>query len=104
MCFSSLDWKYTYNKLKLSNDYSEQSNFSFLGVKPPDLIILTGFDELEDTPNEFQQVIDSLLKDIPCTNCYTDDILIASKGLLDDHKAILWKYGSKNGHNVRFFQ
>ena len=40
-------------------------------------------------PNEFQRVMDSLLKNIPLTNCYIDDILIASKGSLNEHKAIL---------------
>ena len=40
-------------------------------------------------PNEFQRVMDSLLKDIPFTNCLIDDILIASKGSLNEHKAIL---------------
>ena len=40
-------------------------------------------------PIEFQRVVDSLLKDIPFTNCYIDDILIASKGSLNEHKAIL---------------
>ena len=40
-------------------------------------------------PNEFQMVMNSLLKDIPFTNCYIDDILIASKGSLHEHKAIL---------------
>ena len=33
----------------------------------------------------------SLLKDIPFTNCYIDDILIASKGSLNEYKAILTK-------------
>ena len=33
--------------------------------------------------------MDSLLKDILFTNCYIDDILIASKGSLNEHKAIL---------------
>ena len=36
-------------------------------------------------PNEFQRVMDSLLKDITFTNCYIDDILIASKGFLNEH-------------------
>ena len=40
-------------------------------------------------PNEFQRVMDSFLKDIPFTNGYIDDILIASKGSLNEHKAIL---------------
>ena len=42
-------------------------------------------------PNEFQRVMDSLLKDISFTNCFIDDILIASKGSLNEHKAILTK-------------
>ena len=49
---------------------------------------LTGFYGLGDMPNEFQRVMDSLLKDVPFTNCYIDDILIASKGSLNEHKAI----------------
>ena len=38
--------------------------------------------------NEFQRAMDSLLKDISFTNCYIDDVLLASKGSLDEHKAI----------------
>ena len=60
-------------------------------MKPPELLVLTGFYGLGDTPNEFQRVIDSLLRDIPFTNCYIDDILIASKGSLHERRAILWK-------------
>ena len=41
--------------------------------------------------NEFQRVMDSLLKNIPFTNCYIDDILVASKGSLEEHKAISYK-------------
>ena len=40
-------------------------------------------------PNEFQRVMDSLLKDIPFTNCYIDDILIPSKGSQSDINKIL---------------
>ena len=42
-------------------------------------------------PNEFQRVMDSILKNIPFTNCYIDDILVASKGSLKKHKAIVHK-------------
>ena len=42
-------------------------------------------------PNEFHRVMGSLLKYISSTNCYIDDILIASKGSLNDHKAMLTK-------------
>ena len=42
-------------------------------------------------PNEFQRVMDSLLKNIPFTNCYIDDILVASRGSLEEHKSIVYK-------------
>ena len=42
-------------------------------------------------PNEFQRVMDSTLGSIPFTNCYLDDILIASKGTFLDHKNIVLK-------------
>ena len=42
-------------------------------------------------PNEFQQVVGSLLKNIPFTNCFIDDTLIASKSSLDEHQDILLK-------------
>ena len=35
--------------------------------------------------------MDSLLKNIPFTNCCIDDILVASKGSLEEHKAIVFK-------------
>ena len=49
---------------------------------------LTSFNSLGDMPNEFQRVMVSLLKNIPCTNSYIHDILVASKGSLDEHKPI----------------
>ena len=42
-------------------------------------------------PNEFQRVMNSLLKNILFTNCYIDDILVASRGSLEEHKAIVYK-------------
>ena len=42
-------------------------------------------------PNEFQRIMDSLLKNIPFTNCYIDDILVASRGTLEEHKSIVYK-------------
>ena len=51
----------------------------------------TGFYGLIDMPNELQRVMDSVLKNIPLTNCYIDDILVASKGSLKEQKAIVHK-------------
>ena len=42
-------------------------------------------------PNEFQRVMDSLLKNIPFSNFYIDDILVASRGSLEEHKSIVYK-------------
>ena len=53
---------------------------------------LTGFYGLGDMPNEFQRLMDSTLGSITFTNCYLDDILIASKGTFLDHKNIVWKF------------
>ena len=40
-------------------------------------------------PNEFQRVMDSLLKGIPFTNCYIDDKLVGTKGTVEEHKVIV---------------
>ena len=42
-------------------------------------------------PNECQRVMDSTLGSLPFTNCYLDDILIASKRTFSDHKNIVLK-------------
>ena len=90
--FSSLDLKNAYSQLQLCTDTSKQCNFSILGGETTGTYrFLTGFYGLGDMPNELQRVMDSLLKDIPFTNCYIDDILIASKGSLNEHKAIITK-------------
>ena len=90
--FSSLDLKDAYSQLQLRTDTSKQCNFSFVeGETPGTYRFPTGFYGLGDMPNEFQRVMDSLLKGIPFTNCYIDDILIASKGSLNEDKAILSK-------------
>ena len=56
-------------------------------------------------PNEFQRVMDSLLKNIPFTNFYIDDILVASRGSLEEHKSIVYKIFSildKNNMAVKW--
>ena len=90
---SSLYLKNAYSQLKLCTDTSKQCNFSIVGCETTGTYrFLTGFYGLGDMPNELRRVMDSLIKDIPFTNCFIDDILIASKGSLNEHKAILSKF------------
>ena len=90
--FSVLDLKNAYSQLKLCEQTSKQCNFSIVGGETTGTYqFLTGFYGLEDNPNEFQRVMDSLLKNIPFTNCYIDGILVASRGSLEEHKSIVYK-------------
>ena len=85
--FTNLDLKNAYSQLSLDNFASSQCNFSLVGGDITSTYqFLTGFYGLGDMPNEFQRVMDSTLGKIPFTNCYLDDILVASKGSFNDHK------------------
>ena len=91
--FSNLNLKNAYSQLQLCTDTSKQCNFSNVGGETTGTYrFLTGFYGLGDMPNDFQRVMDSLLKDITFTNCYIDDILIASKGSLNEHKRYYQKF------------
>ena len=88
--FSNLDLKNAYSQLQLCTDTSKQGNSSIVGGETTGTYsFLTGFYGLGDRPNEFQRLMDSLMKDIPFTNCYIDNILIASKGSFNEHKEII---------------
>ena len=91
--FSNLDLKNAYSQFQLCARTSKQCNFSIVGGDTTGTCkFLTGFYELGDMTNGFQRVMDSLLKGIPCTICYIDDILNAhstSKGTIEEHKAIV---------------
>ena len=90
--FTNLDLKNAYSQLSLDKFTSNQCNFSIVGGNITGTYqFLTGFHGLGDMPNEFQRVMDSTLGSIPFTNCYLDDILIASKGTFLDHKNIMLK-------------
>ena len=83
--FTNLDLKNSYSQLALDKFTSNQCNFSIVGSDITGTYqFLTGFyGLLGDMPNE--------LGSIPFTNCYLDDILIASKGTFLDHKKIVLK-------------
>ena len=90
--FTNLDLKNAYSQLSLDNFTSNQCNFSLVGGDITGTYqFLTGFYGLGDMPNEFQRVLDSTLGNIPFTNCYLDDILVASKGSFTGHKKTVFK-------------
>ena len=103
--FSNLDLKNAYSQLKLSEQTSKQCNFSIVGGETTRTYrFLTGFYGLGDMPNEFQRVMDSL-KNFPFTNYYIDDILVASRGSMEEHKSIVYKILSildKNNRAVKW--
>ena len=86
---NSVWFKNEYSQLQLCTDTGKQWNSSIVGGETTGTYqFLTGFYGLGDMPNGFQRVMNSLLKDIPFTNCYVDDIAKASKRYLNEHKAI----------------
>ena len=90
--FTNLDLKNAYSQLSLDNFTNSQCNFSLVGGDITGTYqFLTGFYGLGDMLKEFQRVMDSTLGNIPFTNCYLDDILVASKGSFIDHKKIVYK-------------
>ncbi len=48
---------------------------------------LTGFYGLADMPPEFQQAVNRVLTGIRGANAFIDDILICTKGTVDEHMA-----------------
>ena len=90
--FTNLDLKNAYSQLSLDNFTNSQFNFSLVGGDITGTYqFLTVFNGLGDMPREFQRVMDSTLGSIPFTNCYLDDILVASKGSFIDHRKIVYQ-------------
>ena len=99
--FSNLRLKNADSQLKLCDQTSKQCNFIIVGGKTTGTYqFLTGFYGLGYMLNAFQRVMEfqrvmnsnSLLKNIPFTNCYIGDTLVASRGSLEDDEAIVYKF------------
>ena len=90
--FSNLDLKNAFSEFKLGKKTCKQRNFSVVGDETTGAYrFLIGFYGMGDMLNNFQRVRDSILKNIPLKSCYIDDILVASKGSHEKHKAIVIK-------------
>ena len=79
----SLDLKYAFIEILLSDLVSSHCNFSIVcGESTGTYRFKTGFYGLTDLPKEFQKAMDNTLQNIRGVICFLDDILIVSKVLL----------------------
>ena len=89
---TSLDLKYAFSQLPLSELTSFHSKFSSLcGDATGTYRFKTGFYGLTDMPTDFQKVMDCNLQGLEGVICYLYDILVVTKGGVDDHNTLVGK-------------
>ena len=90
--FSKIDIKYAYSQIPLDENIKKHCNFNIIGGKATGTYrFINGFYGLTDMPATFQKTIDKTLHDIKTKFAYLDDILIVTKGTLEDHEKELDK-------------
>ena len=99
--FSKIDLKYAYSQIPLDDNIKKHCNFNILGGKATGTYrFINGFYGLTDMPATFQKTIDRTLHDINSKFAYLDDILIITKGTLDEHEneidKILYRLNEEN--------
>ena len=79
--FTSLDLKYAFSQIPLSDEVSRHCNFKIVcGEQTGTYRFKTGFYGLTDMPKEFQKAMVKTLQGLSGVFCFLDDILIVSKG------------------------
>ena len=85
--FSTIYLKYAYSQLRLDTNTANQCNFHIIsGDMTGTYRLQTRFYGLTDMPAEFQKAMDYTLIGLKNTFCFLDDILIVSKGSVEEHK------------------
>ena len=85
--FSKIHLKYAYSQLPLHPDTQKHCNFNILRGKATGTYrFLNGFYGLTDLPATFQKMMDTTLNGLNSTNAFLDDIIIISKGTLEQHE------------------
>ena len=85
--FSKIDQKYAYSQLLLHPDTQKHCNFNIIGRNATGTYkFLIGFYGLTDLPATFQKMIDTTLDSINSTNTFLDDIIIITKGTIENHE------------------
>ena len=94
--FTSLDLKYAFSQIPLSEEVSRHCNFNIVcGEQTGTYRFKTGFYGLTDMPKEFQKAMDNTLQGLSGVFCFLDDILIVSKGSVEDHTILVDKVISR---------
>ena len=94
--FPSLDLKYAFSQLPLSELTSSHCNFSiFCGEATGTYRFKTGFFGLMDMSTEFQKAMDCTLQGLEGVICYLDDILVVTKGRVEDHNVLVGRVMSR---------
>ena len=90
--FSTIDLKYACSQLNLDTNTANPCKFNIIsGHMTGTYRFQTGFYGLTDMPAEFQKAMDYTLIGLENTYCFSDDILIVSKGSLNEHKSYVMK-------------
>ena len=85
--FSKIDLKYAYSQLPLHPETQKHCNFNILvGNATGTYRFKSGFYGLTDLPSFFQKMMDTTLDGLKSTNAFLDDIIIISKGTLEEHE------------------
>ena len=104
--FTSLDLKYAFSQIPLSEEVSRHCNFNIVcGEQTGTYRFKTGFYGLTDMPKEVQKAMDNTLQGLSRVFCFLDDILTVSKGSVEDHNILVDKVISlldKEGFALKF--
>ena len=90
--FSKIDLKYAYSQIPLDENIKKHCKFNIVGGRATGTYrFINGFYGLTDIPATFQKMIDKTLQNIKTKFAYLDDILVITKGNLQDHETELDK-------------
>ena len=90
--FSTIDLRYAYSQLSLVKDTAKHCNFKIIGGRATGTYRFnTGFYRLTDMLAEFPKAIDITLSNLNNTFSVLDDIIIVTRGGIQNHREKLFK-------------
>ena len=100
--FSKISLKYAYSQIPLGENIQKHCNFNILGGRATVTYrFINGFYGLTDMPATFQKTIDKILQNVTSKFAFLDDILVVTKGNLQEHENELDKILKKlNDENL----